>query len=515
MPATYKVYVDWTGDGLFTTVGENVTSRVLDGRQPVTISYGRDTARAGAPMAGGEAGFALNNRSRDYSPDNTASPLTGLVLPGRNVYIKATLAGVDYSLFRGTLDDFGIKPTQDEQTIDVTCIDGLGRLKDTQISTRLYRGIRTGDAVHAILDAVGWSATARDIDVGATYMPFWWLSDTDAHTALMDLVDSEGQPALVTISSAGDFVFRDRHHRMTRAASTAVQSTWHSKTIEPMISGPTTYDHGWKEIINSVTYEVPIRQPTDEQVPVWSAPGRISLASDETLVLNAAGATAVMDAVLPVAGTDYIAQTGSVTFSLPQTSGQAITLLMTAVGGAATIDNLQLRARAINTVTTIRVTVEDAASVAKYGRRSPNSERTPTWANLHDALAVGEILVGRRGQRLPTVTTSMAGGNSVRLAQVLNRNLSDRIHLSETHTGLDADMFIERIEHTIGQGGLEHRAQFGLEKVPTDVSTPLTFDVAGAGFNDGKFQAMGIVPTASMFRFDTAGQGFAQGRFAY
>jgi hypothetical protein len=516
MAATYKVYVDWSGDGTFVAANEDVTNRVLDGRQPVTVAYGRDTARAGSPVTGGEAGFALNNLSRDYSPDNTSSPLSGNVLPGRGVYIKATLSAVDYTIFRGALDDFELQPALGDQFITASCLDGLARFRGAQISTPLYRGIRTGDAINRILDAMGWSATARDIDAGATYMPYWWLADADAFDAVQELVASEGQPALVSIGSDGSFIFRDRHHRLVRTASTAVQSTWRSSGIEPVVSSPTSYDHGWKEIINSVTYEVPIRQLSSSLQVAWSAPGRLSLAAGETLVLNAAGTTAVINAQLPVAGVDYTAQSGSVSFALPQTSGEAITLLVTAVGGAAVIDNLQLRALTVDTVTTVRVTVEDPGSISAYGLRSGKAEQTPVWASIYDALAVGEILVGRRGQRLPTVTASMVGaGTTPRLTQILTRNLSDRVHLTEAHTGLDSDMFVERIAHTIGQGGLEHRTAFSLEKVPTEVGTALTFDVAGKGFNDGRFQAMGVITGTAMLRFDTAAQGFDQGRFAY
>lgn len=515
MPATYKVFIDWAGDGTFTAAADDVTTRVLDGRAPLTVAYGRDTARAGSPVTGGEAGFTIDNESRDYSPENASSPITGQVLPGRSVYSKATLAGVDFTVFRGSLDDFQLQPEVDDQSIVATCIDGLARLRGQEVTTALYRGIRTGDAVRIILDAVGWTA-GRDIDAGATLMPYWWLDATDAFDALMELVDSEGQPALVTIGSDGSFVFRDRHHRAIRAASTTVQSTWRSSGPEPQVSSPATYDHGWREIINSVTYEVPIRQTTFDLKVAWTAPGRLTLASGETIEVAAQGSTAFMDAVVPVAGTDYTATSGSVNVALSRTSGQTISIYLTAVGGPAVIDNLQLRARTVDTVTTVRVTVEDPESIAQYGRRAAKSERNPTWAYIHDALAVGQILVGRRAQRLPTITVSMVGaGHNLRLLEILNRNLSDRVHLVEAHTGLDADCFVERIAHTIAQGGLEHRTSFSLERAPTEVATPLTFDVAGRGFNDGRFQALGTVPGTSMFRFDVASQGFNDGRFAY
>lgn len=517
MPAaTYKIYVDWAGDGTFTAVRDDITKRVLDGLQPVTVTCGRDTARTGSPTGPGEAAFALSNQSRDYSPDNAASPLAGLVLPGRGVYIKATLAGVDYPLFTGYLDDFDLRPGRSDRNITVRCLDGLARLKGAQISTDLYEGIRTGAAIGVVLDAMGWSATLRDLDAGATVMPYWWLSSADPFDAITDLISSEGQPALVYVDAAtGNFVFRDRHHRVTRATSTSSQATWRASGTEPVISDPTTYDHGWNEIINSVTYQVPVRQKTDGWKVAWSAPGRLSVSVGQTLVLTASGTAAFATVLPPEQDIDYTVPTGSVTVALSRLSGGSIDIRVTAVGGDAVVDSLQLRARTVDVFTTVNVTVEDVASIAKYGRRSQQEAQAPVWANLYDAQAIAEILIGRRADRLPVITTTMVAANSQRQAQIFARGLSDRIHVVEPHTGFDSDCFIERITHAVGQGGTEHRATYALEKIPAEVTTPFQFDVAGRGFNDGRFQALGVVSGTAAFRFDTAGQGFSQGQFSY
>lgn len=89
MATTYNVAIDWTGDQDFADAGEDVSARVLDRGTTLTIRYGRDQARAFSPLAPGRAQFELDNRSRDYSPENTSSPLYGLVLPGRAVRIQA------------------------------------------------------------------------------------------------------------------------------------------------------------------------------------------------------------------------------------------------------------------------------------------------------------------------------------------------------------------------------------------------------------------------------------------
>jgi hypothetical protein len=138
------------------------------------------------------------------------------------------------------------------------------------------------------------------------------------------------------------------------------------------------------------------------------------------------------------------------------------------------------------------------------------------WANLFDAQAILQLIVAKRGERLPSLQVTMRGaGSTARLAECITRNLSDRIHLTESLTGLDADCFIEQIQHSITQGGIEHVTTFGVEKIPPVVATPFTFDLAGAGFDQGLFAGGALENPATMFRLDTAGQGFDQGLFSY
>ena len=75
--------------------GEDELDGVLDQRTPVTIRYGRDQARQLSPVAGGELACELDNRSHDYSPENTASPLAGYVTSGRKVSFKATTSSTE------------------------------------------------------------------------------------------------------------------------------------------------------------------------------------------------------------------------------------------------------------------------------------------------------------------------------------------------------------------------------------------------------------------------------------
>lgn len=511
MPGSYSVHVDWDANGDFSGTYDDVSARTLTERSQVTCSFGRDTNRSLASVKVGEAGFELNNSDRLLSPENTGSALYDKVAPAREVRIQATLSATTYGIFRGHIDDLDFRPGAAEKSVGITCLDPMARLKGITISTGMYRGIRTGDALRLILDAVGWSPSLRDIDPGATLIAYWWLDNADAYDAAMQLLDSEGPSALLTADEDGKVVFRDRHHRLLRTASQSVQSTWRASGTEPCFNAPVAYSHGWHEIINSISFEVPVWTQSPSLGVVWTAPSRVSLASGETLNLTVKGSSPFVGAITPVSGTDYTA-TGTVTVSMNRTDGESTTLTLTAPSGAAALDGLQVRGYLL-TSTTVVVAAEDGSSITKYGRRTGTSLRRPVWAGIHDARAIADLIIGKRAERLAAISVTMFG-NDTRLLQQLTRDLSDRVHVIEPDTGLDADCYVERITHDITQAGYDHRTQFGLEKVPTTVATPFTFDVAGRGFNDGLFAQAGSDNPANMFLFDTAsGHGFDQGVF--
>jgi hypothetical protein len=468
MPARWRTYVDFNNDGSFAGAREEITLRTLDDRTQLSITYGRDQNRALSPPRVGEAGFELNNISRDYSPENTASPLYGQVLPGRQVRFDAVLSGITYTPFRGQLADFTIKPGYDQRSVDVTCVDGLSMLRGAQVTTQMYQGLRTGQALHVILDAIGWPAADRDIDAGATVMPWWWLDGADAYDAALELLDSEGPYSLITCDSSRRIVFRDRHHRSVRTRSITSQSIWYSRGgVEPMFSAPADYNHGWQEIVNVVSFEVPMRTVSPELAVVWSAPSRITIASGETLQVTVQGSAPFIGAIVPVAGVDYTV-TGTVNVSMPRTSGQSTTVVLTAPSGVAYVEGLQVRGYLVQDAGSLVVSGEDA-SVARYGRRTSTSLKPPKWAGLYDAQAIVQLILSQRAERLPTIKVTMVAANNTRQLQQLTRDLSDRVHVTEYETGLDADCWVEQITHTVTGGGTEHRTVFGLEKAPAQV----------------------------------------------
>jgi hypothetical protein len=217
-----------------------------------------------------------------------------------------------------------------------------------------------------------------------------------------------------------------------------------------------------------VNFEVPMRVPTPELAVVWSAPSRITIASGETLSVTVQGAGPFFGALTPVSGTDYTA-TGTVTVSMPRTSGESTTVVLTAPSGVAYVEGLRVRGYLLQDAGSIVVSAEDS-SVSKYGRRTSTNLRPPRWAGLYDTQAIVQLILAQRAERLATIKVTFVAANATRQTQQLTRDLSDRVRVVEYETGLNADCWVEQISHTVSQGGTEHKTVFGLEKAPSQIT---------------------------------------------
>lgn len=490
---SYEISIDWDNDGTFVDANEDVTYRTLaPSGGGVTIQYGRDQARSLAPTQPGEAELELNNTVRDYSPENTSSPLSGQLIPGRPVRIRATFESTVYDLYSGHLDSFEVLPgPQELSRVNLGALDAVGRLQQVTISTALHHGVSTGQAIGLVLDAVGWPADKRDLDPGATWIEWWWEEGTSAAEALTRIVNSEGPPAFVSVAGDGSFLFRDRHHRMVNSASTASQATFRDTGTEPLYSAPLGYDIGWKDVINQATIDVQRRTPGIKNSEIWTYDQIFTVKGGEFVRIKAELSDPAFDIFTPTeVREDFTVSNNtmsSIQTVLSRNSGQSVIIEFFGVGTSsqsATISNLRLVGRPVQAAETLVVEAEHGHSVDEYGPRSQSIDAP--WCNAQDAAAIISIILGQRAERLPTVSirlVSGAGGNTTRMTQMLTRDLSDRVHLVNADVGLDDDVFVEQIQHTITSGGLIHETTFGVEKARDQPSNVLVLDVGQLDVN--------------------------------
>ena len=288
---------------------------------------------------------------------------------------------------------------------------------------------------------------------------------------------------------------------------------------------PFNYSHGWRDIVNDVSFDVTELQPSDTHPPVWESNDTIDLTIGQTIQVQAKASDPFREAITPAAGTDIVfSGAGTVAATISRTSGQSTTISVTAIGGDVTISRLQLRALPVTAVRTVKISAADSVSIQRHGQRS-NPGDAP-WANQHDAYAIAQLLLAHYAQRRPTVELRLVSSDSAHLLQILTRQISDLITIQHGELGLDADFFIESIAHTLARMPGEEEAESGCEKRVhyavlgcertglTVAANPFTFDVAGRGFDDGVFDPTAADNPQSVFVFDDPVRGqFDVGRF--
>lgn len=480
--ADYRLSVDFNGDAdflvsttpadawaaaLFLAVAsygvpdpyEDVSS---DWRQePLTfVGRGRDQAREYSPPQAGTMEFSLANDDGRYSSANPASPIAGLVLPGRLVDFRASYAGVDYPLFRGYLDVPTELPYMTRQEVHLSALDGLARLKAAKVSTAMYTGIRTDQAIGHVLDAAGWSATARTLDTGRTTLARWWVDQVDAFTAIRDLTQTEGVGALFYVDAEGDLVFESRHYRLLNSRSTTSQGTLRGAGAEPVYGSDFEYEPGLKGVVNACT--VPVRSyASTGGATVWTASGLpLTLGPSEVRTLT------VSTSADGFSGATVSITPGTVGTSLDRTSGKTATLTLTAPAGGATVTALSVTGTtwAISS-TQVGHTIDASTSQATYGVRAFPDEFVPKWVpTTIEAVDFCNAVVGRYKDPRPQVRISLTNGAEERLIQALGREISDRVHVVENSLAfVDDDFFVETITHEVSSGR-NHKTKLSCER---------------------------------------------------
>lgn len=486
--ATWVIAIDWNNDGDWSDTGETVTSRVQH-NPGITVTRGRDQLRELAAPLAGTCDFSLNNASKDYSPENASSPLYGNLIPGRA--IKITANGPD--IWRGYLDDLPQQPRLRGGSVGVPGLGTLAKLKGATINSHLYTNITTDVAFAHVCRLAGLTLTTHyaALDTGKTTLTAWWCNQSDAFAMLVSILAAEGPGAAIYESPSGVITFHSRHYRLLTSRCTTSQATFGDGTTEPKHSPPFGYEPNLKGIVNQCAVEVKTATAATPSV-VWSWTGSIQCVVGETLVFP-------ISLTAPAhTFTSAITKTGGgITTAFAGESGGAVAAAGAAYvelridnadtgGQPATITAISVTATPYTlTSETVRNSVDTSDSQDKYGLKKLGSNWTP-WPYISPLVGRDfcNAIVNAYQEPRATVTVTVKNANSTRLTQQLAREVSDRITVQEAQTGINGDVFIERIKHTITEGGLFHTTQFGCEKAGTYVDY---FQFGVDSFNVGRF----------------------------
>jgi len=153
------------------------------------------------------------DQNGDFNPQNSSGPYYNLLTPMRKVQITATYGAVIYSIFSGFITTYQTttpKNATDVVYTTITAVDAFRLAQNAQISTvaGTSAGQLSGARINALLDAISWPSSMRDVDAGLTTMQ---ADPGTARTSLaaMQTVETSEYGALY-VDAAGSFIFQDR-----------------------------------------------------------------------------------------------------------------------------------------------------------------------------------------------------------------------------------------------------------------------------------------------------------------
>lgn len=231
MPApTLRVFVDFDSDTAFetdplilgsATEGILGTNRLGSGTLPVEVTdlvtrvaIRRGRNRITSKFEFGSADVVLYDQNGDWNPMNTSGAYYPNLVPLRQIIIYATYLGVDYYLFSGYITNYDTgfrQGNEDVSTVTLRCVDAFKLLAGSAISTvaGAPAGQLSGARVNALLDAVEWPISLRNIDTGQSTLQADPGTSRNVLEALQTVENSEFGGIFVDGESVINFVGRD------------------------------------------------------------------------------------------------------------------------------------------------------------------------------------------------------------------------------------------------------------------------------------------------------------------
>jgi hypothetical protein len=162
----------------------------------------------------GTLSLRIVDQNGDFNPQNPSGPYYNLLTPMRKVQITATYGAITYPIFSGFITSYTTttpKNANDVVYTTIQAVDAFRLAQNAQISTvaGTSAGQLSGARINALLDAIDWPASMRDVDAGLTTMQ---ADPGTARTSLaaMQTVEISEYGALY-VDAAGSFVFQDRN----------------------------------------------------------------------------------------------------------------------------------------------------------------------------------------------------------------------------------------------------------------------------------------------------------------
>ena len=467
-----EVLVDWAGDEYGDAI-DDITSDVLEWDSFV----GADSVDLTGQTIVGQMTAELDNSAGKYNSFNTSSPLTGLILPNRRIRVRS-IKPVVRDLWAGYL--IRIQPSISSGQAQTATLEaaGAGQIFDSKIRVGMQTNIRTDEAFTEILDQLDWPAADRHIPVNGSITMTRWFADDDvlALGLMRDITNTER--GRYTERPDGVMQFEARDYRAT-GKRLVEQANYSDDPSDSLGFHSIRQIDTLRNLYNEFRGAVRIFS-VESIATLWTDPqanttgDAISLAVGDSVTIWArfpnpdsdTKAQSVNAWTTPAATTDFrwfqnnngtgTEITSSVAIAVVKYSN-AMKITYTNNHGslAGYLTSHKARGTQVSLSDPIMVVVEDATSIAAYGRRTYVQPTDPRWvpdtATLQTDL---ETLLAIYKDPIPMLELELTGQkNHVAMVDVLSRRVSDRVTVEADGSILnmghvDRPFYIENVSHT-------------------------------------------------------------------
>lgn len=480
---TLTIAVDWDLDGSYVDAQSNITADVL------SMTYGRGASFDGGMEGPGYCDLVVQNLDGKYNPDNSSSPLYGLVLPNRPVHVSAVYSGTTYGLFHGILRR--ATPRAD-RTATLHFEDALSLLARAEAHvpysrTRSIRAMRT-----QVLDDAGIPSACRSLAGGVEDdIPVTWADRFSCLALLEELNIATGSLHYINPQSTSGTPYKyTTLDRGALLAGTSVE-TWTEGMVD--IGGIEMSD---ERLINEQAV-TPIGLVSNPLQTVWTrSPLPFSVSPSGTRTVWARFDTPIKEPTL------YTQSTGSASISTTWYA-EAAKFVITAGTAGVRYTDFHVNAEPLVASDASTVVVVDATSKIAYqtywdrrrnrrytrryasrdyGVREGSEIASPWIVSEAAAQGLGEWIVFRHKdpRTAPTFTRQNDFPSMLQrdVGQVVTATLSLFNVTSKRY-------YIRSIETTVTDSAKLWRTTYGLEEAPV-ADTWFILDLAGHGLTDGK-----------------------------
>jgi hypothetical protein len=501
---TRAVHIDFGRDGTYGHASADVSAYVLS----ATFSYGF-TGMLEEVAAPAQLTLVLTNTVGGWWQDDAGAAFYVLLRPGLLVRVQYVYSGDTYTAWEGRIAvpiRYEANPYS-ARTVTIVATDDLDALnvqdytpalaRATTVDVEIAKVLQSGAFVNSyyedvwVLGASVLGTNTRLPNAAARYTLETGIETLDyvgafsggsggstAGQYIRELVASERGGRFFWDAPSGKFLFFNRWHGLATTASsrTVTQADFLAAEV------------GWGGgLVNKVFMNYALLEEGAAGGTVYQAdnlPMRLRKGETKEFKVqfsdpsNDAVKVAVVDPVLPVAGTDYVANANEGGDGADITNAMAVGVTWSANGAQWRIVNtnendayfttLQLRGTPLTALDSQQVSDADASSISTNGYY-PLTVNLPSVNDPEDAESYAHWLLRQFSAtttRFASITV-LAENSATSALLALDGNVGDRITVQDTWTSHDADYFIIGRAHQ--DTGYQHVCTLYLRPVSTIV----------------------------------------------